>query len=229
MNFIERRALGALCLASALSLAACDRSPEPNGNNEPVIIPYVDPTVPDHWTPTTPEDRGPVDLDPPMAAAEGRAARRLSVDQLRRSIPALFDGITWTIQSGRNSAVGFDLLSGSLGEADYIQATNENLEATPLYAKFMDDMAGDVCAKAVARDATRPAGDRVLVIDDADVAASLRHLRLKLHGIYVPPGSTDGLTAYQELHAQLLASDGAAAAWTGVCVALLTAPEMMTY
>ncbi|MBK6686135.1 MAG: hypothetical protein IPG45_16800 [Deltaproteobacteria bacterium] len=213
---------------AALTLWGCDVQ-APNTTPDPVIVPYVDPTVPDHWTPTTPTDQGPVDLDPPQAPLEGKVARRITIDQLRQSIPALFDGITWTIGTGRNAREGFDQLSGSLGEADYIQATNENLEPTPLFAKFMDDMAGDVCAKAVARDATKPEGDRVVVASDSDVAASLRFLRLKLHGIYVPAGNTEGLEPYLELHQRLFESDGANTAWIGVCVAMLTAPEMMTY
>lgn len=213
----------------ALALWACDAQAPNTTTPDPVIVPYVDPTVPDHWTPTSPVDQGPIDLEPPTAPLEGRVGRRINIDQLRRSIPALFDGITWTIGTGRNLRVGFDQLSGSLGEADYIQATNENLEPTPLFAKFMDDMAGDVCAKAVARDATKPEGDRVVIASDSDVAASLRFLRLKLHGLYVPPGSTEGLEPYLELHQRLQDSDGATTAWTGVCVAMLTAPEMMTY
>ena len=43
----------------------------------------------------------------------------------------------------------WDVLSRTLGEADYVEVTENNVEATPLFAKFMDDMAAQVCSKAL--------------------------------------------------------------------------------
>jgi hypothetical protein len=205
-----------------LLLIGCDAS----APNLPTETPP--PTVPDHWTTVTPDGRVPATIDPVAAPVEGKIARRLSVDQLRQSIPALFDGITWTTR-GREQNVMFDALSKTLGEPDYLGITAENLDASPLFAKFMDDMAGDVCTKAVARDESRPVGDRVLIIDDTDVAKSLRVLRLKLHGLYVPEGSSEGLEDYLVLHQSVATTEGASEAWKTVCVAMLTAPELMIY
>lgn len=187
-------------------------------------------TFADHWTQAIPTQEGTGTLDP-NNLAEGKHARRVSVDQLRNSIPALFGGLTWTIPVGRNQVNGFDALSRTLGEADYIQATASNLDASPLFAKFMDDMAGDVCTKAIARDRTTPnASDRLVIRDRADVDGTLRFLRLKLHQIPVPDGSTEGLEELRQLYDDILRdTNDADTAWTGVCVAMITAPEFMAY
>ncbi len=177
----------------------------------------------DHWTPSDPMAGGP----PPGALGQGKTARRLSVAQLRRSIPQLFGGATWT--SGTNQL--FDTLARTLGEADYVQVTYDNLQPNPLFAKFMDDMAGQVCGKAVPADAMQadPAQKQV-VRYPMDVDANLRFLRLKLHGILVPEGQTAGLSGLQKLFADVKADTNSAdKAWIAVCVAMVTAPELMSY
>jgi hypothetical protein len=155
----------------------------------------------------------------------------MSVDQLRRSIPMLFGGITWTVDVQGRPVNVFDSLSRTLGEADYIQVTESNGDPNPLFAKFMDDMAGQVCGQAVARDGQTPeASSRLVVREPGDPEANLRFLRLKLHGIYVPEGSTEGLGELRGLYEDILGDTGdAAQAWVGVCVAMLTSPEFMAY
>jgi hypothetical protein len=181
----------------------------------------------DAWDPNDPSPIGPAVLTPGEAGS-GKSARRMSVDQLRRSIPALFGGETWTIQINRLEGTAFDLLARTLGEPDYIQVTEANEDPSPLFAKFMDDMAGDVCGKAIERDQTGT-GEK-LVMRHEDVDANLRFLRLKLHGIYVPDGSMEGLGDLRQLHDELLADgNDPGNAWFGVCVAMLTAPELMAY
>jgi hypothetical protein len=150
------------------------------------------------------------------------------VDNLRQSVPALFDGATWTGNGGLSM---FDALSRTLGEADYVQVTAPDLEPNPIFAKFMDDMGGQVCAKAIAADGMKSTLTTKTVMrypDDPD--ANLRFLRLELHGIYVPDGSMDGLTELRQLYDQILAdTTDRTQAWLGVCVAMLTAPEFMAY
>lgn len=199
-------------------LAACHEAP-------PAQEAPSETTFPDHWTPATPADHGPGTLAP-VVTLDGKIARRMSVDQLRRSIPKLFGGITWTI--GRQRTVGFDALSRTLGEADYIQANTNNLDASPLFAKFMDDMAGDVCGKAVAHDHTAAPADKVLVRYD-DVAENLRFLRLALHGILVPPDTTEGISELLQLFDEVAIVGTTDDAWLAVCVAMLTAPELLAY
>ncbi len=193
-----------------------------------VTPPLGEPVYEDTWTHANPGSKGPAVLSP--SDANGKVARRISVEQLRRSIPQLFDGITWTIRVGRNDLDAFDALSRTLGEPDYITVTSENRDASPLFAKYMDDMAGDVCGKAIARDRAGAPGDRPLVMVKDDVDANLRYLRLALHGIWVPADSTEGLADLHQLYDDVFTETGdSGSAWYGVCVAMLTAPELMAY
>jgi hypothetical protein len=214
-----------LSLTLVVLLAACDAKPGAN-----IPPPTDDPMFRDHWTQADPDDRGPGSLDPAVAATEGKVARRVSVEELRRSIPAIFDGITWTVPVNRNEAPGFDQLSRTLGEADYIQTTVNNIDATPLFFKFMDDMAGDVCQKAIARDAETNSPSNRILMREADADANLRYLRLKLHGIHVPTNSMEGLSELRALYEDIVAETGNESdGWYGVCVVMVTSPEFMAY
>lgn len=209
------------------ALAACDAA-APVGTTPPD---GTETLYPDSWAHAMPEDRGTATILPtPEEAEEGRFARRMSVDQLRRSIPVLFDGITWNV-AGRNGATsGFDVLSRTLGEADYIQSTSHNEEPSPLFAKFMEDMAADVCNQAIRADLEAAAGaPRLVIMDEADVDGTLRALRLKLHGLYVPDGSTDGIDDLRALYDDVASTQPPQVAWFAVCIAMLTAPEFMAY
>lgn len=164
----------------------------------------------------------------PSPDLDGKAARRMTVDQLRRSIPALFDGITWTIQTRAGAVNGFDALASTLGEADYIRTTQSNLDPSPLFAKFMDDMAASVCRQAIERD--RAGAEPKLIVAHEDVKANLRFLRLKLHAVHVPEGESAGLEDLEALYETIHARSGdPEQAWWGVCIAMLTAPEMLAY
>lgn len=224
----------ALLVAALFTLglaAGCKEASAPSAAPTPDAGPSGDEetTYPDAWRPTTPTGHGSDVTIDPVIALDGKVARRVTVDQLRRSIPRLFAGITWTIGQGQRQAVGFDSLARTLGEADYIQTNSNNTDASPLFAKFMDDMAGDVCTKAIAHDRTAAHEDK-LVIREPDADANLRYLRLKLHAVLVPAGSTDGIAELRQLHDAVVGGGGSDEdGWLAVCVAMLTAPEMMAY
>ena len=188
----------------------------------------LDDVLPEHpntWDSLLPTDHGSVSVYPEEEIF-GKRARRISVDNLRQSIPALFGGITWTNRNGSQNQ--FDKLSQTLGEADYLNVTQENTEPSPLFAKFMDDMAGNVCEKALEEDGAGTSQHIMMYPDDVD--ANLRFLRLKLHGIYVPADSTESLGDLRSLYDDIFALDNdAEKAWYGVCIAMLTAPEFMAY
>ncbi len=180
---------------------------------------------PNQWEDLLPTGHGEVSVYP-QEEIFGKRARRISVDNLRQSIPALFGGISWTNPNGNQNQ--FDKLSQPLGEADYLNVTQENREPSPLFAKFMDDMAGNVCEKALRGDAEGSTQHIIAYPDDVD--ANLRFLRLKLHGIYVPESSTESLDDLRALYEDILSiTNQSAQAWYGVCVAMLTAPEFMAY
>jgi hypothetical protein len=190
-------------------------------------------TVPDQFTPDMPADHGMGSVAPTGAPTfAGHTAQRVTVDQLRRSIPALFGGITWEVTRVGRQVVGFDALSRTLGEADYLAINADNRDASPIFEKFMDDMAGNVCNQAITHDHSVPAGDQRLVVQsDSDVDQNLRFLRLKLHGLYVPPGSTEGIQDLHGLYDGCVQDNNMStdAGWNCVCVAMLTAPEFMAY
>ena len=196
-----------------------------NAANNP-SAPTAPPSLEDRWQPE-PTTEQPSGTLTPGPQDEGRDARRMSVDQLRRTIPALFDGITWTIQINQNTEVeGFTALSRTLGEPDYVEVTSANNEPSPLFAKYMDDMAGNVCEKAVQRDLAGTEPKLVIVHEDVD--ENLRFLRLKLHGVHAPEGSSD--ESLRALYDEVLTETGQeGAAHYAVCVAMLTAPEFMAY
>jgi hypothetical protein len=223
MNVSIKR-LHLTCLV--LAIAGCNGSSPGDGTTPP---PGGEQTYPDDWTPTTPADHGPTSIDP-GSVVEGKTARRMSVDQLRRTIPALFAGITWTVPVNNGQRPGFTALSRTLGEADYIQSNTNNLDPSPLFTKYMDDMAGDVCTKAIAHDHDAVNATDRLVMRETDIDANLRYLRLKLHSLYVPEGSTDSIADLRILYDDVVTGGATAEdGWYAVCVAMLTAPEFMTY
>jgi len=189
--------------------------------------PVVEPTYEAHWETVEQEDMGQG-----WARAEdipkGQMPRRLEVDQLRQSIPRLFAGIQWLDVSGNSM---WDRLSRTLGEADYREVTEDNVEPTPLFAKFMDDMASQVCRKAIDHDARQAnAEQRLLIRYLGDADRNLRWLQLKLHGRISPPQGDESLASYRRLADDILARTGQAeTAWLGVCIAMLTAPEFLAY
>ncbi|MEM7675217.1 MAG: hypothetical protein AAF449_04340 [Myxococcota bacterium] len=177
-----------------------------------------------------PRDQGPAVIDP-TSSEIGQVARRITVDQMRQTIPMLFGGITWTLTSRGGEAPAFDVLSRTLGEPDYIEVTTQNTDPSALFAKFMDDMAGDVCNKAVTRDQqTADIEQRLVARYPEEIERNLRYLRLKLHGIYVPEDRLDGLEDLAQLYRDVVDStQSAVGAWYAVCVAMVTAPEFLTY
>jgi hypothetical protein len=187
------------------------------------------------WTPTAAESS----LAPSALPVTERSARRVTVDQLRRSLPALFGGESWTYEtqaSNRGPAETYELLtvlSRTLGEADFIEVTTPNIEPSPLFQKFMSDLAAQLCAKGLARDANGGAvEDKLIVPYPQDTDANLRFLRLKFHGIYIAEDAdteTDGLAGLRSLYNDIEADTGAEDAWLGVCIAMVTAPEFLAY
>ena len=198
--------------------------------------------------PASPTDHPPVD---PARIIKSAEIRRLSVQQLRKSLPTAFgldengEEITWKLGTSN----GLDKMADSLGEADFIDTTEDGLEPSPLYLKFMDDVARDVCGRALVADATRTDKlQRVILrhVEPADTAATnptgvadnLRYLKLRLHGVKLAPDDAASVAPLLELFTAAI--DAAAAGetpeeahvtegWRAVCVALVVAPEFHLY
>jgi len=192
----------------------------------------------------------PVDHPPVELAPVSRAPERLTVDMLQASLPIVAgdgaDGrpITWTITRNNRAveALSDEGLGRTLGRPDYVQVTEEPALPTPLYAKLMDDMARDVCAKIVVADLARPdASARTLTrfaplapgpeaADPAAVGSNLRYLMLRFHGQKIAADDEASIADLRALY-DATSSGGAdpRAGWTAVCVGLLVSPSFHIY
>jgi hypothetical protein len=234
--------LGAAALVLAtlatLSLIGCDAYTA-NAGAAPDALPTATPT---NEGPGLPVDHPPLELPP-----ESRSTKRLSVDMLEASLPIVAGvdttgaPITWTIKAAGNTqvpALADTALGRTLGRPDYAQTTEEPALPTPLYAKFMDDLARDVCAKMVAADAAvGESGTRTLtrfasLTDATDltaIRANLRYLSLRLLGQKVADGDDDTVVPLLTLFQAAAGADDGTAGWTAVCVGLLTSPAFHIY
>ena len=185
------------------------------------------------WVDQDPSLQGDGTLNPVL---EGRAPKRLTVDQLRRVVPQVTDGHTWHQALGAPGQLPFlipmfDLLGPTLGEADYLTTSVNFLDPIPSFVKYVDEMASTVCLSPI----FDPENDSIVKYPE-DVDQNLRYLRLKFHGIHVPEGSMEGLEGLRQLYDTLYADyfDHENAAyrelpWVGVCVAVMTDPEFYIY
>jgi hypothetical protein len=176
-----------------------------------------------HWTPTKPSATKNTELQVFLS----RKGRRISIDKLRASIPYLFGGITWTDTANRNM---FDRLALTLGRADYVALNKNNDDVTKMFMKLMDDMAMNVCKKAIAADLKLAEAQRKFIRFDKDINKTLRYVRLKFHAINVPQTSTDGIKNLRSLYDKAIAKKvSRQKAWELVCIATLTSPEFYVY
>lgn len=197
--------------------------------------------------PPTAESRAiPGDLPPEHPPVElpvaSRKPRRMSVDQMLASVYAAAsdDGsITWSQDK--------DSIKKTLGKPDYIAVTEEDLEPTTLYMKFVDDLAREVCNKMVAK----PVTDQVLMKEatkldtlsnnPAAVKANLRRLHLRFFGRVVAESDEASLAPLLGVFDQVVkqlqtdsvgplgGSTPATEGWRAVCQAAFTSPEFHLY
>ena len=151
-----------------------------------------------------------------------RGPRRMSVEQIERSVEVIIGGIP----DGE-----FDLdrtLALTLGEPDYLTITEESLEPTPLYMKFMMDLGAYVCQAIRDYDPQRPVEDRVLT-RYTDTEQNIRHIMLRFTGIEGPDAGpyVERLTRVYE--AGRSGPLGDASGWEAVCLAVFTSPEFLLY
>ena len=219
-----------------LAAVSCDSPSGPSGLGPSVVVsPGGD---------ALPADHPPLDSSQlPIRSAK---TQRLSVAQLRGTLPTAMgkdaDGndIVWMLYS----YPGLEKLADVLGEADYANRTSDNLEISPLYLKFMDAAARDVCNKAIDADLLKTdPKTRVILryVDKADTVESnaaaidknLRYLKLRMHGVKIADDDPTPLVPLRKLFADATAAtvstDAPVEGWRVVCVGLLTAPEFHLY
>lgn len=170
--------------------------------------------------------------------------QRLTISQLTQSMLVVLGGKSWMV--GAKS--GFTVRAATLGQPDYLGVVEENLEASPVYQKFMLDAAISGCTAAADGDAALAANQRVLMrlVGLTDTVASnltavnqnLRYLKLRFHGVKVASNDTASLDALRIVFSSAVSGAAGAAnptaahvkeGWRAVCVALMTAPEYHLY
>jgi hypothetical protein len=250
-----------LCVAlgaAALSIACGDLLPPvpvdfvPEGEGS--LFPPPPPTEPPTAPPTEPaEDAaeapeptadagaiGPVDPDPPPAPpteAPVRPRRRMDIDQLDRAIRRVTRGVGWTEMRNGVEVNLFVDLAATLGKADFIQVTADNLETSAIFQKFLGDAARSVCERRLTGRSRHPRPG-----DARDPAGRSRGRRRRAprRAAHQPCARSSTASPRRRTarpwpswrwlyQSELHVSRDPLRAWNAVCVALFTHPDFYTY
>ena len=224
---------------TALLIGACNTespriqptpsAPSPKVEREPDPVPVsVTPSGPSELVP-----EGLGENDPT------RRRRRMDLDQLDAAIRAVTGGIGWTERQGSRDVNLFEQLASTLGKPDYIQITEENLEPSAMFQKFLDDAARSVCDRLIQEEAQRPPEDRVffvhadpsttIAVSPDRVDRNLQALLLRFHGRHLAVDAPE-LEPWRWLvrSAEHVTSEPVEV-WRTVCVGLFTHPDFYTY
>lgn len=177
----------------------------------------------------------------PNPEATARPLRRLSVKQLREAIANATGGLAWHDETGRDMLT---LLSPTLGVPTYIDTTNEDLEASLVFQKFLGDGVRSVCSEAIQNDMEMAVSDRVLlryadptwVWEQASAEQqgimdrNLRYMSLRITGRAIAAEDEEGLSRLRWLMRSVTHATGdPAKGWRAVCVGLMSSPEFYLY
>jgi len=176
-----------------------------------------------------------------LGTGPARALRRMDVDQLDESI-FVATGLRWEL-SGTNQFVRF---RSTLGVPNYTTSTQEDVDISPLFLKFVDDAARSVCTRLLDQETAMGAMSPVFLVhadaasrlpaDQDEVNQNLAMLLARFHGRVIELGS-DQLTPWRGLWSSSLAltrdamtgAEDGETAWRTVCVALIDHPDFYTY
>ena len=106
--------------------SASERSDDEAPEATPVEVEYSEQTA---------VSLAPVRDDAPVI--KPRPRRRMNVDQLSRAMTQVSGGIEWIERVGRNDVNLFENLASTLGKPDYRERTDEELDPTVLFQKFL--------------------------------------------------------------------------------------------
>lgn len=221
---MNKHFLSVLMIAMLAGTAGCDGDEQPRTQPiSPVLTEPVSTAGFEHPTPIHVGDE------------PSRLRNRLTIDQLNTSIRRVTGGIGWEV----GGVDQFEVLAPSLGVPDYATSTQEDLEPSALFQKFLGDAARFVCSELSTR-ATREAElaqvllgevevDDDLTTNEAGVMANLSRLVLRFHGQSLDVDSPE-LQRWRWLFESSHAIEGEPMqAWNLVCVGLITHPDFYTY
>jgi hypothetical protein len=149
-----------------------------------------------------------------------RAPRRLSVDQLERSLDEIGNLPKGSVKLPPDLAI-------TLGRPDYARVTEESLEPTPLYMKFMLDLGAIYCGNLADYEPTRPAADKFYT-RNANVDDNLAWLLLRFTGIE-GEGAKPYLTRLRAAYDRGAKGARPLGGYEAACLSLFTSPEFLLY
>ncbi|MGC6418612.1 MAG: hypothetical protein ACON3Z_15925 [Bradymonadia bacterium] len=177
-----------------------------------------------------------------------RPRKRLNVDQLRASMLQVSGGIDWTEGSGNRMRYLFEDLALTLGRPDFAESTDEDLEPTLLFQKFLGDAARNICLKMIDADLAAhraiEAGEptewtpRLLVhvgpndtlsSNPDGVRANMQTLLQSFHGRRLSVDAPGLVHWHWLFESASFVTEQPAAAWAASCVALFTHPDFYLY
>ena len=150
-----------------------------------------------------------------------RGVRRLSVEQLERSIEAIGQLPEGSVQIP-------DSLAKTLGQPDFRRVTEENLEPSALFMKFMIDLGAIVCGRLAEADVNRPEQDRAL-FRFSNVDENLRYVLLRFTGIEGAEADPYVPKLKSVFDRARTGAKGERGGMEAVCIALFTSPEFLLY
>jgi hypothetical protein len=173
----------------------------------------------------------------PLVAPQSRPPRRMNVKQLSSAIDRIF-GFAW-MQT--EDGVVKDMmveLSLAFGQPNYLDVTQEDLNISPLFLKFLNDGARVLCLARVAIDlADQEMVEKTLIVgvgaednfetEAAKMETALKRLLLMFWGRRV---QGDELLRWQSLFEEAAVAGGSSEmGWRTVCVAAMTHPHFYSY
>lgn len=200
-------------------ILACEATPAPID-----VIPTPDPKDP---VTTTEQPTMPVDHpDPTGLAVASRGPRRLSVEQLERTLERIADLPRGSIEIPENLAL-------TMGKPDFVRVTEESLDPSPLYMKFIVDLGGFYCTGIADADLNpttpRPEANRLMNRYPADVDQGLSHMLLMFTGIEGDDAAPYLVRLRRAYDAGAVGAKGTRGGWEASCLALFTSPEFLLY
>lgn len=202
----------------ALFLIACDASSTP----DPIDAPRVQPAATADEQPSMPVGH----TDTVGLGIQSRGPRRLSVTQLEKTLERIADFPPGSIVIPQNLAL-------TMGEPDYLRVTEESLDPSPLYMKFMVDLGSYYCLGVADADLNpqqpRLPANRLMNRVDGDLDAGLRHMLLMFTGIEGDDAATYIERLRRAYDTGAAGAKGPRGGWEAACLALFTAPEFILY
>lgn len=197
---------------AVFALAACSKPaaviPAPPTPKPPDVVAAQVPTMPTGH--------------PAMAALKvsSRGPRRLSVDQLERSLDSIGNVPPGTVKLPVD-------LAFTLGRPDFRRVTEESLDPSPLFMKFMVDLSTFFCDAMGDNEAMRPAGEK-LFTRNASIDDNLAFLLARFTGIEGPEAAPY-LVRLRKAYDAGTQSTKTYGGYRAACMGLFNSPEFLLY